>query len=185
MKMDCGIYYVIPSLYHVLFLARDFFYAFICDIAPLCTFLSGSVWDVSVACAKWVCHSHFYWFNLLWSHFLVAAHEAFVLRTECEDERWQQSLVDSVTVFIQLDSAGPDVASEDVNAWNNTFTVSGSCVCWPAHQLSLCDCSFKTFIIHQPEPTHIHPSGLFVPWETLVAVCIQGAVRAEIMYSLS
>lgn len=68
---------------------------------------------VSVACAKLVRHSHFYLFNLLWSHFRVAAHEAFVPHTECEDERWQQSLVDSVTVFIQLDSAGPDVALED------------------------------------------------------------------------
>ncbi len=116
MKMDCGIYcvtlpwyYVIPSLYHV-----TVFSLLSSVIFPRCLLsCQGRFEVVSVACAKLVCHSHFYLFNLLWSHFHLAAHEAFVLRTECEDERWQQSLVDSVTVFILLDSAGPDVALED------------------------------------------------------------------------
>ncbi len=171
--MDGGIYCMIHHCI-MLYFCEGFFSAFICDIAALCAFLSGSVWGVSVACVKLVCHSHFYWFNLLWSHFHVAAHAAFVLRMECEDERWQQSLVDSVTVFIQLDSAGPDVVSEDSRCKrgcqrmkSHVHSVRLLCVCWPAHQLNLCDCSFKTCIIHQPEPTHIHPFGLFSPEKLL------------------
>lgn len=95
------------------FFVRDFCSPFTCVILVCLLSCQGRFEVVSVACAKLVCCSHFYLFNLLWSHFHVAAHEAFVPRTECEDERWQQSLVDSVTVFIQLDSVSPDVALED------------------------------------------------------------------------
>ncbi len=185
--MDGGIYCMIHHCI-MLYFCEGFFSAFICDIAALCAFLSGSVWCVSVACAKLVCHSHFYWFNLLWSHFHVAAHAAFVLRMECEDERWQQSLVDSVTVFIQLDS---DVASEDSRCKrgcqrmkSHVHSVRLLCVLagTPAKPLWL----LIQDLYYSSDRANSYTSiRLIFPWETLVEVCIQGAVRPEIITSLS
>lgn len=122
---------------------------------------------VSVACAKLVCHSHFYLFNLLWSHFHVTAHEAFVpvwyvKMKDVSKGLWILSQFSSSwTLRDQIKHWRIPTARENVYAWNNNFTVSGTCVCWPAHQINLCDCSFKTFIIHHPEPTHMHPFRFF------------------------
>lgn len=110
-------YYVIPSLNHstatIHFFVRGFCSPFICVI-PVCLLsCQGRFEVVSVACAKLVCVPTSIYLTSCGPTFTSQLMKLLFPVRNVKDERWQQSLVDSVTVFIQLDSVSPDVALED------------------------------------------------------------------------